>query len=288
MAGSAIRRREVSPGFWRNEDLRELGTYSRLLFIAMWAQADRDGRLEDRPRRIHYTGNFPDSEVSSADPAIEKMAACGLVLRYEAGGTRYLQILNFTKHQRVHPKESPSEIPPPPQLTEGEPRVNLGQPKVNLGEPRENLGAPEASQGSTKVSSLRPEPSVPSEPSYVEPPVEEARQGLPTEYPLEAGLCSSSAPATQAQADELAALAETTGTDLDEMLQNIGYGSWTKRAASVAIDKYRELRDDQRAERRKARNTPPNTNPTRDAHDVWRETLEKLQADDRGAADAAN
>lgn len=34
-----------------NEDIVELSIEARLLFIGMWTLADREGRLENRPKR---------------------------------------------------------------------------------------------------------------------------------------------------------------------------------------------------------------------------------------------
>ena len=46
------RTRNIKPGFFRNEDLAELGAYAMLLYAGLWTIADREGRLEDRPKRI--------------------------------------------------------------------------------------------------------------------------------------------------------------------------------------------------------------------------------------------
>ena len=46
------RSRNIKPGIMANEDLAELGAIERLLFIYLWMLADKEGRLEDRPKRI--------------------------------------------------------------------------------------------------------------------------------------------------------------------------------------------------------------------------------------------
>jgi hypothetical protein len=46
------RARNIKPAFFKNEQLVELGMSTRLLFIGLWCLADREGRLEDRPKRI--------------------------------------------------------------------------------------------------------------------------------------------------------------------------------------------------------------------------------------------
>ena len=46
------RARNIKPGFFLNEELVELPFSTRLLFIGLWTLADRDGRMEDKPKRI--------------------------------------------------------------------------------------------------------------------------------------------------------------------------------------------------------------------------------------------
>ena len=46
------RARNIKPGFFDNETLGELPALTRLLFIGLWCLADREGRLQDRPKRI--------------------------------------------------------------------------------------------------------------------------------------------------------------------------------------------------------------------------------------------
>ena len=46
------RSRNIKPGFFKNEDLLDLPYEYRLLFVGLWTLADREGYLEDRPKRI--------------------------------------------------------------------------------------------------------------------------------------------------------------------------------------------------------------------------------------------
>ena len=105
------RARNIKPGFFRNEDLVEVGFEVRLLFIGLWTLADREGRLEDRPKRIKME-IFPADNVE-VDDGLSELADLGMLLRYEVDGRRYIQITNFSKHQNPHHKEVKSEIPGP-------------------------------------------------------------------------------------------------------------------------------------------------------------------------------
>ena len=105
------RARNIKPGFFTNEVLAELPPLTRLLFIGLWTEADREGRLEDRPRRLKMR-LFPGDEFD-VEEAIEALSSAGFILRYAADGGQYVQILAWHKHQRPHYKEGPSTIPAP-------------------------------------------------------------------------------------------------------------------------------------------------------------------------------
>lgn len=105
------RTRLLKPGFFENERLAEIGPLGHLLFAGLWGLADRAGRMEDRPLRIKAK-SLPYYEAD-ADALLDALADRGFVVRYECGGTRYLQIVNFDKHQTPHKQETASAIPPP-------------------------------------------------------------------------------------------------------------------------------------------------------------------------------
>lgn len=105
------RSRNIKPGFFKNEILVALPFEYRLLFVGLWTLADRAGRLEDRPVRIKMEV-FPADNVD-VNAGLQALHENGFVLRYEADGCKYLQILAWSKHQNPHVKEAPSTIPAP-------------------------------------------------------------------------------------------------------------------------------------------------------------------------------
>ena len=107
------RSRNIKPGFFRNEDLVELSFQTRLLFIGLWTVADREGRLEDRPKRIRAE-LFPYDMELNIDQMLNELANAGFLIRYEVDGNKCIQVVNFIKHQNPHYKEVASEIPAPP------------------------------------------------------------------------------------------------------------------------------------------------------------------------------
>jgi len=105
------RARNIKPGFFKNEELVDLPFEYRLLFIGLWMLADRAGRMEDRPKRIKMEV-FPADDVD-IDTGLDALQASGFLVRYRVGEVRYIQVVNFEKHQSPHVKESPSILPAP-------------------------------------------------------------------------------------------------------------------------------------------------------------------------------
>lgn len=112
------RARTIKPSFFKNDDLVEIDPLGRLLFIGLWTIADREGRLEDRPKKIKMEILPADScDVAAFLAALQD---AGFITRYEVDGKRYIQINNFSKHQNPHPRETGSEIPPIPAQNDAE------------------------------------------------------------------------------------------------------------------------------------------------------------------------
>lgn len=105
------RARNIKPGFFTNDILGELPTIARLLFAGLWCHADREGRLEDRPKRIK--AEILPYDECDCNGLIQCLHDAGMVLRYVVDGKAYIQIVNFTKHQNPHVKEAESQIPAP-------------------------------------------------------------------------------------------------------------------------------------------------------------------------------
>ncbi|MBX8528530.1 hypothetical protein K5D32_02585 [Pseudomonas cichorii] len=108
------RSRNIKPGFFSNEHLAELDFATRLLFIGMWTEADREGRLEDRPRRLKMA-LFPADNVD-INRMLDDLDHLGFIKRYTVGDVKAIQVINWTKHQNPHMKEAKSTIPEMPGL----------------------------------------------------------------------------------------------------------------------------------------------------------------------------
>lgn len=106
-----MRARNLKPGFFKNEALAECSPLARLLFAGLWCLADREGRLEDRPKRIR--AELLPYDDGSVDDLLSELHETGFILRYAAAGGRFIQVVNFSKHQNPHCKEQASTIRAP-------------------------------------------------------------------------------------------------------------------------------------------------------------------------------
>lgn len=103
------RSRNIKPGFFQNEDLQELDFATRLFFIGLWTEADKEGRLEDRPKKLK-NALFPADDVE-VEQMLDGLAAYGFISRYERAGKKIIQIVKWAKHQNPHRREAPSALP---------------------------------------------------------------------------------------------------------------------------------------------------------------------------------
>lgn len=114
-----MRSRNLKPGFFKNEALAECSPLARLLFAGLWCLADRDGRLEDRPKRIR--AELLPYDDGSVEDLLSELHEAGFILRYAVAGGRFIQVVNFGKHQNPHHREADSTIPAPDK-----PEASLG------------------------------------------------------------------------------------------------------------------------------------------------------------------
>jgi hypothetical protein len=100
--------RTIKPEFFTSEDIVALSAQARLLYIALWCEADREGRMAWRPAtfKLRY---FPGDKVN-IDALARELIARGLVISY---GDGLAYIPKFSQHQHVNPREAASTLPVP-------------------------------------------------------------------------------------------------------------------------------------------------------------------------------
>ena len=105
------RSRNIKPGFFTNDELGGLPALTRLLFAGLWTICDREGRCEDRPKKIK--AEVLPYDDCDADAMLEDLQRAGFIERYTAGTARIIQVLTWGKHQNPHVKEAASTLPAP-------------------------------------------------------------------------------------------------------------------------------------------------------------------------------
>lgn len=131
--------RYLKPDFFKDEDIKDLPYDIRLFFQGLWCQADKSGRLEDRPERLKveimpYENKF---DVEKALQILEKPKRAShrpFIVRYKINEDSYIQILSWGKHQKPHHTETESIIPPPPESV----LEQLNNAQITVKEPLDN------------------------------------------------------------------------------------------------------------------------------------------------------
>jgi hypothetical protein len=128
------RKRYLKPTFFENEALGTADPLISLLFEGLWPWADRDGRLRDQPALIK-SRVFPHRDITAGqidemlDTLAKREPGWGFIVRYEVDGHRYIQVVNWHKHQSPH-KDEAALFPAMKEVTEctGRARAEHGSP----------------------------------------------------------------------------------------------------------------------------------------------------------------
>lgn len=108
--------RTIKPEFFTSSDIVSLSPLARLLYIALWCEADREGRFKWKP------SDFKLRYVPADNVKIDRL--CGELLERRlvvCYGDGLAFIPSFSFHQNVNPRESASRYPEPDaSLTRGD------------------------------------------------------------------------------------------------------------------------------------------------------------------------
>jgi hypothetical protein len=102
--------RTIKPEFFTSESIVGLPPLARLLFIATWLEADREGRFIWKPKTLKL--RYLPGDACDIDALATELVDAGLVVLYEVLGKRYAEIPTFTRHQVINNREAASVIPP--------------------------------------------------------------------------------------------------------------------------------------------------------------------------------
>lgn len=110
--------RTIKPEFFTSEDIVGLTPLARLLYVAIWCEADKEGRLVWKPLtfKLRY---FPGDNCDIHALCTEVLEA-NLVTLY---GNGYAFVPSFKAHQHINPRETDSQLPAPDASSTRAPRV---------------------------------------------------------------------------------------------------------------------------------------------------------------------
>lgn len=102
--------RTIKPDFFTSEDVVLLSPLARLLYIATWLEADREGRFVWRPKTLKL--RYLPGDQCDIDSLADELVTAGLVVPYSIDGQAFAEIPTFAKHQVINNRESASTIAP--------------------------------------------------------------------------------------------------------------------------------------------------------------------------------
>lgn len=105
--------RTIKPTFFRSRSVKRLSQNAKLVWIGLWNLADDEGRLLDELGIL--AGDLWSLSLSEAklNAALKELDDESRILRYEVAGHKYIQVTNWSEHQRIN-RPAPSLLPPAP------------------------------------------------------------------------------------------------------------------------------------------------------------------------------
>lgn len=172
-----MRIRSIKPEFWRSDDVNELRIEDRLLFIGLWSYVDDNGVGIDRHSSIcadlfaHDLSVSPHDTLMRVQEGLSRLHALGVIVRYSVGSKDYLEIANWSKHQKIN-RPSPGRYP----RSEAAEAVNhepLTESSLNDHEPSRPGAGEQGNRGTGEQGTSSSEIASDPEPDEMRPDVEE-------------------------------------------------------------------------------------------------------------------
>ena len=101
--------RTIKPEFFTSSDIVCMSPLSRLFYVSLWCEADREGRLNWSVKTLKFR-YFPADDCDVEEMANE-LVKNGLIVIYEVDGKQYAEIPTFKSHQVINNREQESTIP---------------------------------------------------------------------------------------------------------------------------------------------------------------------------------
>lgn len=153
--------RTIKPEFPQSETIGFLSRDARLLFIQLWTIADDEGRSRASSRMLaSLLYPYDDDAGTLMEQWLEELEGKQCIRRYEVEGSKYLEIINWLKHQKID-KPSKSKIPQFENPREDSPKA-LEASTTDLG-PRtgtKDLGSEDAAPSAPPLAPMNDETEV--------------------------------------------------------------------------------------------------------------------------------
>jgi hypothetical protein len=104
--------RTIKPEFFTSEDIVGMSPLARLLYVALWCEADKEGRLVWKPKTFKM--RYMPADGCDINALCAEIVDGGLVVLY---GDGLAYIPQFKAHQHINPRETPSQLPEPQDVT---------------------------------------------------------------------------------------------------------------------------------------------------------------------------
>jgi hypothetical protein len=132
--------RSIKPTFFRSRSVKRLTADQKLVWIGLWPLADDEGRLMDETGIL--VGDLWALSISESklDKTLDQLDDAGRIIRYEVAGQAYIQVTNWTEHQKIN-RPTPSLFPPAPLTNHsGRAHASLSESSLLEGKGEERKG----------------------------------------------------------------------------------------------------------------------------------------------------
>lgn len=130
--------RSIKPEFPQSESMGRVSRDARLLFVLLWTVADDSGRTRGASRMLaSLLFPYDDDAPKRIDEWLGELEREHCILRYQVGDASFLQVSNWSMHQKID-KPSASKFPPPTEGNDSTLAATAAtQQKADSGKPRE-------------------------------------------------------------------------------------------------------------------------------------------------------
>jgi hypothetical protein len=153
--------RSIKPDFFTSDTVSALPLRARLTWIGLWTHCDDHGRCRDNVKLVKAAvWALDDVSLRDVTEDLAALETAGVIYRYTGSDAKqYIQITNWTEHQKVdRPSKStipaPDELPPPPESRDG-----LARDREDASDPRGRRGGERNGGEGTRAAARESPPS---------------------------------------------------------------------------------------------------------------------------------